>query len=74
MTAPSPVQVCAEYLALTITRREGYAPADADRLAHLTGLPVMDAARLTRVRDLGEFRRRRDYLNAVTTTTRGTTA
>ena len=56
--------LAAEYLALTIARRRP--DLDAEHIAQLTGLPVTEAARLTRVRDLGEIQRRRIHLAAYT--------
>ena len=64
------IRTCAEYLALTIARRNGWGTRDADRLAHLTGLGVMDCANLVRSPDLTDILTRRSTLNRSTAWTR----
>ena len=62
-----PIALCAEYVALGIIRRRGLTARDAEHLADLPGLSIAHCARLTRVRDLGEFTGRCAALNAITT-------
>lgn len=69
MTRPTfdPTRIAAEYLALTIARRNaGTAKADADYLSALTGLPTEDTYALSRCRDLSAITARRAALNGLT--------
>ena len=58
--------LCAEYLALTIARREGWGPDRALHLAGLVGLHPDRVARLLRDADVLAITTRRARLDAIT--------
>lgn len=60
------IRTAAEYLCLTIARRNGWGTRQADRLSTLTGLRITDCANLVRSPDLHDILTRRSTLNRST--------